>query len=69
MKHKQYKLDLTLREHRLELASAFGERAAWEATIVQLTAREAKAHDKQRKQRLRLLLLSAHTQLSLLNAA
>ena len=58
-------LDVTTVTDRRELAAAFGERAAWEATILRLTAKEAKEKDPRTKRHLRLMLLNAQTQLSL----
>ena len=54
--------DVTVRE---DVAAAFGERAAWEATIKALTTKEAKETNRQRKNHLRLMLLNAQAQLAL----
>jgi len=47
--------------------SAYGPRTAWETRIKQLTAKEAKPNLPAReKQRLRLMLFNAQTQLNLI---
>lgn len=66
MSVRPHYLDITSVTDRDEIASTFGERAAWEATIKTLTRRDATERDPQRKRHIRLLLLNAHTQLSLL---
>lgn len=58
-------LDITLVIDREEVAAAFGERAAWQATINRITARDAKERDPKKKRHLRLMLLNAYTQLQL----
>lgn len=65
MSVRPHYLDVTTVTDRRELASAFGERIAWEATIRRLTAKEAKEKDPRAKRHLRLMLLNAQTQLSL----
>ncbi len=61
-------LNVTEVTDRDDLISAFGARAAWQATITQLRIREAKVTDRRRKMELRLQLLSAENQLRLLDA-
>lgn len=58
-------LDITNPIVREDIAAAFGERTAWQATITNLTRREAKETDPKRKAHLRLMLLNAQMQLSL----
>lgn len=62
---RQHNMDITAVTDREEIASAFGEAAAWRAVIVRLKAREAREHNPQRKRMLRLQLLNAETQLKL----
>jgi len=60
------RVDLTRSDHFDDFVSAYGPRTAWETRIKQLTAKEAKPNLPAReKQRLRLMLLNAHTQLQL----
>jgi len=59
-------LDVTTVTHRTEISTAFGARAAWEATIKRLTNRESKETNPQRKRHTRLMLLNAQTQRALL---
>lgn len=66
MSVRPHYLDITSVTDRAELTEAFGERAMWEATIKTLTRRDAVERDPHRKRHIRLLLLNAHTQLSLL---
>lgn len=65
MSTRPHYLDVTSVTDREEIASAFGERVAWEAVIMRLTAKEAKEKDPRTKRHLRLMLLNAQTQLSL----
>lgn len=65
MNVRPHYLDVTKVIDREEIASAFGARAAWEATILRLTAKEAKEKDPRVKRHLRLMLLNAQTQLNL----
>lgn len=60
-------LDITSVIDREEVASAFGARAAWEATIKRIKCKEARTKDHHTKQRLRLQLLNAENQLRLIN--
>lgn len=59
-------LDVTMVTNRIEITAAFGERAAWEATIKRLTKKESQETNPQRKRHIRLMLLNAQTQLALL---
>ena len=59
------KLDITSVTDREEIAAAFGQRAAWQATITRIIQKEAKETDRRKKQHLRLMLLNAQTQLQL----
>jgi hypothetical protein len=60
-------LDITSVIDREEVASTFGLVRAWEATVTQLRAKEARATDRQTKAHLRLMLLNAENQLRLIN--
>lgn len=59
-------LDVTMVTHHTEITTAFGARAAWEATIKRLTKKESQETNPQRKRHTRLMLLNAQTQLALL---
>lgn len=65
MHTRVHRLDVTAVTDREELAAAFGHAATWRASIVVLTAREAKELNPGRKRHLRLMLLNAQTQLAL----
>ncbi len=60
-----HSLNVTVVTDREEIARAFGDRAAWQATITKLTHKEAKETDARKKRHLRLMLLNAQTQLAL----
>jgi len=66
MHFRKEQLDITSVTDRKDIIEAFGAAATWRATINQLTIREAKERNPQRKRRLRLLLLNAQTQLALI---
>lgn len=66
MSVRPHYLDVTSVIDREEIATAFGIVTAWRTAITQLTAREAREKDARKKRLLRLQLLNAHTQLSLL---
>jgi len=63
---KPERLDVTTVTARNEIAAAFGERAAWQATINRLIKKESQETNPQRKRHTRLMLLNAQTQLALL---
>lgn len=67
MSVRPHYLDVTTVTDREELASAFGPRAAWLATIKQLTARSLRETNPIKQKYLRLMISNAETQLALLD--
>lgn len=64
--HYSAKLDVTLVEHREELAGAFGYEVAWQCTVDTYKVREARETDPAKKRKLRLMLYNAEHQLRLI---
>ena len=63
--YRPQRLDPCDPAHRDEIASAFGDVAAWRAAVETYKRKEAKETDRNRKRKLRLMLYSAETQLAL----
>ena len=62
---KPHYFDVTSVTDMEELTQCYGAHKAWTTAVTQLRSREAKATDRMKKQRLRLMLFNAETQLSL----
>lgn len=58
-----HRLDVTTVIDREEVATAFGQVAAWRAALNTYKAREARETNPQRKRRLRLMIYNAEVQL------
>lgn len=65
MQVRPHYLDVTSVTDREEVATAFGQRAAWGAAIERIKRKEACEKDRHRKRLLRMQLLNAETQLKL----
>jgi len=62
---KPHYFDVTSVTDMNELIQCYGAHQAWVTAVTQLRNRESKAHDRRKKQYLRLMLLNAETQLKL----
>jgi hypothetical protein len=62
---KPHYFDVTSVTDIEELTQCYGAHQAWTIAVTQLRRRESQAHDRMKKQYLRLMLLNAETQLKL----
>lgn len=62
---KPHYFDVTSVTDMNELTASYGAHQAWTIAVTQLRRRESSAHDRMKKQYLRLMLLNAETQLKL----
>jgi hypothetical protein len=62
---KPHYFDVTSVTDMNELTASYGVHQAWTIAVTQLRRRESQAHDRKKKQYLRLMLLNAETQLKL----
>ena len=62
---KPHYFDVTSVTDMEELTHCYGAHKAWLTAVTQLRRRESQAHDRKKKQYLRLMLLNAETQLKL----